>query len=128
MQVHHVGPAIAENHIRLVDSMPDNIVNVRLHVFLIAREVARARLGDATAVEIPALISVSHLNDIPLGKIFLAILERGVGDCVVLEVCISIELTGMAELAYASGATDVMNVQVCSATQPFNSLLQNFLG
>src|ERR1700735_5278509 len=128
MQIHHVGPAVAKNHIRLMDSVPENIVDIRLHIVLIAREVSSARLGDPTAIEIPAFITVSHFNDIALGKIFLAIFERRVGDCVVLEVTISIEFTGMSELAYASGASDVTNIQVCCAAQPLNRLLQNFLG
>jgi len=35
-----------------MDSMPENIVDIRLYVFLIAREVASARFGDAAAVEV----------------------------------------------------------------------------
>ena len=108
--------------------MPEDIVDVFLHVFLILREFTGACFANAAAIQIPAFVTVSHLDDIALGNIFLAIFERGARDCEVLEVSIAVEFTGMPELAQASATSDVMNAQVCGASQPLYRLLQNFFG
>src|ERR1700683_156074 len=106
--------------------MPENIVDVRLHVFLVLRALASTCFANATAIQIPAFVSVSHLDAIALGNIFSTISKRRNGDRVVLEVSETTEFTRMSELACASAASDVMNAQVRGAAQPLDRLLQDF--
>ncbi len=110
LEVDHIGASVAEDHVRLVDAMTQDIVDVDLDVFLEPGHVARCGFRDAPAIENPAFVAVENVDEVALRHVFLAIFEGRL--FVVYELREPVQIAGVAELAQLAGAGDVMDVQI----------------
>ena len=124
--IDYVQTAVAKNHAGFVNAVAKNIVDVLLGVFLKSSDVRDSGFGNSAAIEAPAFVAIVDVNDVALGEIFDAVFVGRLGK--ILESFKTIQFAGMAKLAEAAGAGEVMHVQVGRAAERINGLLQDLLG